>query len=920
MFVFLVEGQSQFQYDSTGSVTNVISTGVSSPPDVTGAPEARNAVLGGSATISVAVAGAEVISYQWYLNGAAVENATNGTLYIANAAISNQGSYTVVVCNAYRCATSAVATLGPFTPTWIAQNSGDWFNPANWSPPVVPSGSNDINIPGFANVRLSSPVTISGTLTCDQTSFTGSLLTIASNGSMVVKGYSTISCPFNNTGLVKVQGAGLNLGPNWSNSGIMLATNCAMNFFGAGTNSGTLVVSDTGLNGDNPGFAIVNTGLLMIAGSVEGGAVNGAITNAGVVDVQAGFLLIPGGESSNGVFQTEAGATLEFDRSYTFESGTEFVGQGTNLLGGLGFTANGPVTISNVILQSGSFTLNGPVTMADDVLAGGTCTLNGLVTFSNSTLAGAILTGNGAIAGQLNWSGGSFDRFSTLTIATNGTLLLAGVEGSNYVINGALTNAGTFELASGNLQLMSGSCSASGGGPGELVNLAGATINLASGTAIERFCGSEVLINEGTVQMTGTTGYSAIYPSLQNSGLVDSQGFLYLLGGGSESGTFRTGPGATLYFGNSFTISSGTQFIGTGTNLVAGNSIELNGPVTIANALLTNGTCYLNGAVTFSNSTLAGASLTGNGSIAGELTWSGGSFDRFSTLTLATNGTLLLAGVNGSGCIINGALTNAGTLELASGNLQLISGSCSASGGGPGELINLPGGTINLAADVSILRYCGSEMLMNGGTLEKTGGTGTSTIFPTLINTGLLNAQTGTINLYQNYSVTGGSLEVGISGPATFGAINFGRSAPLSGLELTVNLENGFLPAISNTFPVVDYASATGTFTNLNLPAGFTWQTNYGSTNFTLTVLGSAPILKPILTTNGMPVGTTQLIVQFFGSTGTVYTVLTSTDLNLPVSSWTSLGAAVQLSNSVFQFTDTVSTNGGALFYTIRAH
>jgi hypothetical protein len=51
------------------------------------------------------------LSYQWKKNGDNIPGATNSTLTFANATISNSGSYSVVVSNAYGEVTSSAATL-----------------------------------------------------------------------------------------------------------------------------------------------------------------------------------------------------------------------------------------------------------------------------------------------------------------------------------------------------------------------------------------------------------------------------------------------------------------------------------------------------------------------------------------------------------------------------------------------------------------------------------------------------------------------------------------------------------------------------------------------------------------------------------------------------------------------------------------
>ena len=61
-----------------------------------------------------------------------------------------------------------------------------------------------------------------------------------------------------------------------------------------------------------------------------------------------------------------------------------------------------------------------------------------------------------------------------------------------------------------------------------------------------------------------------------------------------------------------------------------------------------------------------------------------------------------------------------------------------------------------------------------------------------------------------------------------------------------------------------------------------------------------------------------QFQIQFDGNTGAGYTVLTATNVSLPVTNWTVLGPATQISNGLFQFIDVQPTNAPLRFYRVR--
>ena len=589
---------------------------------------------------------------------------------------------------------------------------------------------------------------------------------------------------------------------------------------------GALLDLQTNVNIDTCGGTelLVNQGTVRKSGGTGTSTIYPILNNSGLVDAQTGSISINGGDTagSTGVFQTEAGATLAFINNFTAYSGVQFTGVGTNSI------------------------------------TGGTFTLNGLVTISNLTLAGATLAGtNGIVAGALTWTGGFIGVGSTLTVATNGTLALAGDNGTDYPLLGILTNAGTVKLVSGNLFLRGALCNA--GAIGELVNLPGALLDLRNDVNVDSCNSTELLVNQGTLRKSGGTGTSTINPILNNSGLVDAETGTISINGGDTAGStgvFQSEAGAMLAFVNNYTAYSGAQFTGVGSNSISG------------------GTFTLNGLVTISNLTLAGATLAGtNGVIAGVLPWTSGSIGVGSTLTVATNGTLVLAGVNGTDYPLLGILTNAGTVRLVSGNLFLRGSVCSL--GAIGELINLPGALLDLQNNVNIDSCSSTELLVNHGTVRKSGGTGTSTINPILNNSGLVDAQTGIVSLAGSYNLTNGTLNFGISSLAIFGKISLsGSPANLAG-SVSANLNNGYVPATSNSFTVLTYSSYTGVFTGTSFPAVAIWQTNYGPSSFMISVGGVsglvfttqpvggvftnkilAPVVVQVETSGGNPIAT----------------------------------------------------------------
>jgi CARDB/Immunoglobulin I-set domain len=436
----------------------------------------------------------------------------------------------------------------------------------------------------------------------------------------------------------------------------------------------------TWVNGGIPGGWVANVGTngaLVLAG--QNGSdyyISGVLSNAGTVRLVSGNLNLYACCCGNqGLLVNLPGGLVDIQADVAIDSpcgGSSILNQGTFLKSGGTNATIISAAFNNTGLanaQSGSLILNG----------GG----SGGGVFTNepgATLEWNAGTFTGSIGGVLTWTGGYIAGGTALTVATNGTLVLAGQNGADYLVYGTLTNAGTLVLASGNLDLYACCC----GNQGVLVNLPGALLDFETDVSIDSGCGG-LLINEGTVQKSGGVGTSFIHPPFNSSGLAAAlSGTLSVNGGGNEGGGIYTNaPGATMAW--------------------------------------------------------SGGALSGV--IGGVLTWTGGDIAGGSTLTVASNGVLALTGQVGTDYLVYGILTNAGTLQLVSGNLDLYACCC----GNQGLLVNLPGALVDVKSGVSI-DQCGGGSVNNQGTFRKSGGNTTAFINAVFNNSGLADAQTGTLS------------------------------------------------------------------------------------------------------------------------------------------------------------------------------
>jgi hypothetical protein len=442
------------------------------------------------------------------------------------------------------------------------------------------------------------------------------------------------------------------------------------------------------------------------------------------------------------------------------------------------------------------------------------------------------------------------------------------------------------------------------------------------------------VVNRGTIQADVSGGTITINAEpFSNAGVAQAinGGTLTLENLWSSSGQLNVGTSSVLNLDGSFTGAS------------------------LSGVNRTNGTINLPGMVNNSSNTLvlAGAWVLNGGTISGGtvITTNGGTLivgPGGGTLNGATvDGTLQL-GVNNSGAVLlvtNGMVLN-GTAYLGSptnGNYggmdfagsQMLSGTgtivlanqqdTGIFGVAQGVLFLSEGGTaLTLGPGITVEGngYLGSATwaggaqntsIINYGTISAnvTGGTITINEQP-FVNRGTVSATFGTAALAGNLNLAGGMFEFGLSNTNRFGHIQVTGNAALGGI-VTAILIGGFVPAPLNSFSVLTYGSYTGSFANTELPSSIVWQTNYGPTAFTLTVLGVRPVLKPIVNASS------QFLFQFAGSTNSLYTVLASTNLGFPYSNWTTLGTPSLLSNAIYQFIDLQSTNLPHRFYLLRS-
>jgi hypothetical protein len=345
--------------------------------------------------------------------------------------------------------------------------------------------------------------------------------------------------------------------------------------------------------------------------------------------------------------------------------------------------------------------------------------------------------------------------------------------------------------------------------------------------------------NSGTVEKKAGSGSSAFNGGgnfNNQAGTISVQtGTLVLSSSGTNTGggTFNASSGATLDLTGGYTPTYSGTYTGSG-----GGTI-----------LLQNGTLYVDA---------SGATFNFPSPM---FQWTGGTI-RNNTFT--NNGAITIAYPTGNNppCLSGATLNNSGTINVSGTNPQQLQIACSYHV--PATLNNLVGGVFDFQSDTYVaidqVNNPGSQF-NNSGLVEKTAGTGTSSINGELFpNSGTVSVQSGTLAFPGGLSSSGGldvrsagtlsssSLSLAGSGVLTvaigglnpgtqYGQLNLSGSATLSG-TLDLNLVNKFVPTPGNAFQILNYGSSSGAFAGTQetaLPSGIALFGAYNPGNLTET-------------------------------------------------------------------------------------
>jgi hypothetical protein len=161
-------------------------------------------------------------------------------------------------------------------------------------------------------------------------------------------------------------------------------------------------------------------------------------------------------------------------------------------------------------------------------------------------------------------------------------------------------------------------------------------------------------------------------------------------------------------------------------------------PTSVDTAIILSGTVTNTTAATFK--TLI---LTNDGRISGPLVIASGAAlqfggGRIEQWVRVENGGLLNSVGTTYSKVVFGSITNAGTVQQSGWGLQVANNSA---------VLNLPGAVWDIQDDSGVAWSSGLEAFYNQGTLRKSGGSGSSGFNPRLLNSGLVQVQSGSLYL-----------------------------------------------------------------------------------------------------------------------------------------------------------------------------
>ena len=625
--------------------------------------------------------------------------------------------------------------------------------------------------------------------------------------------------------------------------------------------AGALTFNNTGSNSFR-GALTINNGAVTFSNTGLNTFGNGLTVNGGSV--------IFSGDNANtitaGSIQVGAGTTV----SVANANANDFGSGGINIDGSLTFNQSADATVSSVISGAGSLTKAG----TNILTISGANTLSSMIHIDAGTLragsATALGTGGATIA-----SGAKLDLYGQNLGTTPITVSGSGPNGEGAIVS----TAGAQGVGVANVVLAGGTTFGGSGtwNTDPVLNVGLWTISASLSTGNQPYNLTKVGLNQ--VTLSGATVDTALGDIDVQQGVLGFRGATTSMGDSTKTLTVRAGATVT-FFDTTTPWDKKFALFGDG---VTPNFYNWNGANTIVGPVTLSGNCVLDAAPPDRGTP---ASLTLSGSISG----SGG-------LTKTSADTLVLGGLN---TYTGDTLVSAGTLALTGNGSISGSSNVTVNSGATVDVSGRTDGTLTLG-DSQTLRGNGS---ITGNLIENAG----AAVSPG-VSVGALTVS-GDITLH---GTTFMELDASLDASDVLHAavINYGGALSLSNLAGSL--------ASGDSFKLFDAGSYNGSFASI-VPAtpgpGLTWDTTTLTTDGTLRIGGGGTAPPEI---GGVSVSGGDLVLNGTGGTpGGTYTLLTSSNIALPLINWTPVLTRMFDNSGNFSVTNGVDPSASQRYFLLR--
>ena len=525
-----------------------------------------------------------------------------------------------------------------------------------------------------------------------------------------------------------------------------------------------------------------NAGVLRKSGGTGVTSMQWILNNTGSVEVQQGTLSVNGRGVSPGAFNVSPGATLsvsthDLTDARIVSAGTVILWSGSIKLNHATLVNSGTVSCrpgatvdltEATVSGTGLFEIAGGTVTASggdysgllQVSSSGTLIIAGATTLTNLTQNGGWLSGSGdlTIAGIYAYTNGTADGPGKTVVSQSGTLAIT--QGASSNLYRPIDNAGSVTWTTTTGDWWGGRWYAAG----TITNQSGATFDLQSPGTLSFMETRPVFANAGVFKRTGIVGLTEINWTFNNTGTVDVQHGLSLLGGGTSPGTFSVVVGATLtiaaphdlthatfinsgivkFYAGAFDIST-VAISGTGENQFVGATVTANGSSY-------GGSFHLvNGSLRFDNATTVGALVQDDGivngdgvlTVAGSSAWTAGTMEGLGQTVISAGGTFAIKPSLYRAVYLNRTLESQGTVTwVGPGSIH-----CGKTGIA-GTINNKPGAVFDVQENGTFSYENGAlGTFNNAGLFRKSSGSLTTSVYWTFNNAGAVEVQTGTLSL-----------------------------------------------------------------------------------------------------------------------------------------------------------------------------